>query len=357
MPGSKQAWPKVAACWSPAPRRSGSAPPKQRRVGLAVDLARRAHLGQHRPRHVEELQQLVVPVERVDVEQQRAAGVADVGDVLRAAGQPPDQEGVDVPNRISPRSARARRPSDRVEQVLDLRAGEVRVDDEARSCSRNSASWPSALRRSQIGARDAALPDDGVRHGLPVLRSQSTVVSRWLVTPIAAMSAGSRLRAGERLASPSRAATPDRLGIVLDVARRRERSAGTPAAPTRRRVRHARRRSRGSRSCPDRARECRPWGRIISRVQGTKDEGQKSEVGSRKSEKWGVGSGGLPTSDFPPPTPYSPLPTPHSPVSLRSRSPAEAPRHGTAGRRTRRPAGGRRRPPGWVWITTLPGSG
>ena len=64
-------------------------------VGLAVDAARRLDLGQHGPRDVEDPQQLVVPVERVDVEDQRAAGVAVIGDVPLAAGQPPDQERVD----------------------------------------------------------------------------------------------------------------------------------------------------------------------------------------------------------------------------------------------------------------------
>ena len=40
-------------------------------------------------------QQLVVPIERVDVEQQRAAGVAVVGHVPPAAGEPPDEPGID----------------------------------------------------------------------------------------------------------------------------------------------------------------------------------------------------------------------------------------------------------------------
>ena len=40
---------------------------EQTRLGLAIDLARRAHLRQHRARHAEELQQLVVPSPAVDV--------------------------------------------------------------------------------------------------------------------------------------------------------------------------------------------------------------------------------------------------------------------------------------------------
>ena len=61
-------------------------------VGLAVHLGGLAHRGQHPARHVEDPQQLVVPVEGVDVEHQRAAGVAHVGDVGAAAGEPPDEE-------------------------------------------------------------------------------------------------------------------------------------------------------------------------------------------------------------------------------------------------------------------------
>lgn len=38
----------------------------------SVNLARRAHLGHHRRRNVEQLQQLLVPLQRADVEQHRA---------------------------------------------------------------------------------------------------------------------------------------------------------------------------------------------------------------------------------------------------------------------------------------------
>jgi len=62
---------------------------------LAVHLAGRADLGEHRPGNVEDLEQLVVPVERVNIEDQGAAGVAVVGHVPPAAGEPPDEPGVD----------------------------------------------------------------------------------------------------------------------------------------------------------------------------------------------------------------------------------------------------------------------
>ena len=48
---------------------------EQVRIGLAELAARRHHIGQDRPRNVEKIQQLRVPLQRVDVEQQRARGV------------------------------------------------------------------------------------------------------------------------------------------------------------------------------------------------------------------------------------------------------------------------------------------
>ena len=53
--------------------------------------------------------------------------------------------------------------------------------------------------------------------GRPVARSQRIVVSRWFVTPIAAMSAAAELGLRERLAGHGELRRPDRLGIVLDV--------------------------------------------------------------------------------------------------------------------------------------------
>ena len=65
------------------------------RTGGAIDLAAAAYFGQHRRRDVQQCQQVRVPLPGVDVEQQRARGVADIGDMRRAAGQVPHQPAVD----------------------------------------------------------------------------------------------------------------------------------------------------------------------------------------------------------------------------------------------------------------------
>ena len=58
--------------------------------------------------------------------------------------------------------------------------------------------------------------------GLPVACSQSIVVSRWLVTPMAAMSAAVTPACAHRLARGGQLRRPDRLRIVLDVRRARK---------------------------------------------------------------------------------------------------------------------------------------
>ena len=54
--------------------------------------------GQHLARDRQDLEQLIVPIKRAQVHQHRAAGVGGIGDVhapTGAAGQVPDQPGVD----------------------------------------------------------------------------------------------------------------------------------------------------------------------------------------------------------------------------------------------------------------------
>ena len=95
MPGEKQAWPNVAACWSPATAAMGTGPPNHSSLVLAVNLARPAHLRQHGPGHAEDPQQFVVPIQGVNIVEQRAAGVAVVGRVDAAAGQSPEEPRID----------------------------------------------------------------------------------------------------------------------------------------------------------------------------------------------------------------------------------------------------------------------
>ena len=61
------------------------------RVGVLVELAVGHGTRQHTARYIENFQYLVVPVQCVDVEHHRPAGVGVVGHVDLAAGQLPDE--------------------------------------------------------------------------------------------------------------------------------------------------------------------------------------------------------------------------------------------------------------------------
>ncbi len=163
--------------------------------GRIADAAFRAyarrcdHRRQHRARNVEQREELIVPLAGVDVEQQRAARVRCIGDVGRAARQIPDQPRVDRAEReLSALCARSR-AIDVVEQPLELGAGKIGVENQPRLLREQALRAPlrAARRRCRRCAGPARRSPRAT--GLPVARSHSTVVSRWLVMPIAATSA------------------------------------------------------------------------------------------------------------------------------------------------------------------------
>ena len=66
-------------------------------VGLADDLRRADEAGQQRPLDTEQVEQLVRPVERVQVEEHRPGRVRQVRGVHPTSGQLPDEPRVDRP--------------------------------------------------------------------------------------------------------------------------------------------------------------------------------------------------------------------------------------------------------------------
>ena len=143
---------------------------------LADDLGRAHEPGQQGAVDAEELEQLVAPVERVEVEEHRPGRVGEVGGVDAAAGQLPDEPGVDRPEReLGARhvGSRASSHSSLVAEKYGSGTSPVR----ARRRSAGSSRQRSAVRRSCQTIAGAT--------GFPVARSQRTVVSRWFVIPIA----------------------------------------------------------------------------------------------------------------------------------------------------------------------------
>ena len=169
----------------------------------AVRIGRRPDLGQHGPRNVEESEQLVVPLERFEVHQHGAAGVGDVGDVraaVDAAGELPDQPAVDRTEDGVAGFGVGPDAVDVVEDPLDLAAGEVRRRRQARTAAgsaRRDRRAPAGWRSGRCGcpARRSRCST-----GRPVRRFHTTVVSRWLVMPMAARSRRreARVRAARR---------------------------------------------------------------------------------------------------------------------------------------------------------------
>ena len=189
---------------------------------LAVALRRAAHLGQHRARHAEQRRTARrAPVERVQIEQQRARRVRHVGDVRRAAGQPPDEEAVDgAEAELAALGARAqRRRRCRAATAAWCPRSTDRAPGPVRAL--NSSSCHAAFSSAQTSAVRRSCQTIALCSGLPVARSHTSVVSRWLVMPMAATCAGVDVaarrvqRVGERADRPTAQIC---LGVVLDPA-------------------------------------------------------------------------------------------------------------------------------------------
>jgi hypothetical protein len=128
---------------------------------VAVDAAGGLDLRQHAEGDVQLGQDLGVPAQVLDVEQHGAGGVGIVGDVHLAAGEVPDQPGVDVAEQQFALLGPLPGAFDVVEDPLDLGAGEVGVHHQAGVLLDVALESPR-LQVVADGGRAPALPDDGV---------------------------------------------------------------------------------------------------------------------------------------------------------------------------------------------------
>ncbi len=96
-----------------------------------------------------------------------------------------------VPKRISPASARAPQPRLGVEQPADLRTGEVRGQRQPGALPETVLTLFAAQLGDELAVR-VSCQTIALCTGWPVRRSHSTVVSRWLVIPMAARSLAPR---------------------------------------------------------------------------------------------------------------------------------------------------------------------
>ena len=121
-------------------------------------------VGQHRARDAEDAQQLVVPVEGLQVHQHGAAGVGDVGGVdaaVGAAGEVPQHPGVGVAEEGVARFGGLADAVDVLQDPLDLAAGEVGGRRQARLAA-DGLAVAVAFEGGGDGVGAGVLPDDGV---------------------------------------------------------------------------------------------------------------------------------------------------------------------------------------------------
>lgn len=96
--------------------------------GVAVDRRTLLDFRQDCPGDIEQVEDVLVPVESVDIEEHCPAGVGDVGRVGPAPGQLPEQPGVDGAEEEVPTGGLLPGAGHLIENPLDLGGGEVGVD-------------------------------------------------------------------------------------------------------------------------------------------------------------------------------------------------------------------------------------
>ena len=108
----------------------------------------------------------------------------DVGDVRAAAGELPDEPGVDrAEGELAALGALAR-AGDVVEQPADLGAAEVGIDHQPGALAHQAFGAHLSSARAHCGAVRRSCQTMALWIGSPVCRSQRIVVSRWLVMPM-----------------------------------------------------------------------------------------------------------------------------------------------------------------------------
>ncbi len=191
-------------------------------AGDAVRLGerRRLDLGQHLPRNAEERQQLVVPVQRLQIHQHGPAGVGHVGDVhaaARPAGEIPQHPGVGgAEDRVALLGVGAH-AVDVLQNPLHLACGEVGGGRQPGLAPDDVAAAVAVQRRGDaVGA--GVLPDDRV-----VIRPAGAPVPYQRGFPLVGDAqrgqvGGRQLCLVQRRHDHRRGSFPDLDGIVLDPA-------------------------------------------------------------------------------------------------------------------------------------------
>ena len=137
---------------------------KQGRV--SKHFARRPHFRQYFPRHIEQSQQLFVPITFVDIEQHRAAGVAGIGGMHAAFRQLPQQPRIHSPERQLSFARPLLCALDVLQNPLQFGGRKVRIQNESRFPANHPIGLlPAKLVTDVSGA--AILPNDRIADRIP----------------------------------------------------------------------------------------------------------------------------------------------------------------------------------------------
>ena len=176
-----------------------------------------ANLGQHRPRNAERGQQVIVPVLRMDIEEQRTRRVGRIGSVDSPARQSPEQERVNRAEGELARFGALANALDVVQDPRNLGTREIGVEPQSRLFGHRGFDTVILLRLAVVRCA-AILPDNGIEHGF----ARFPVPDHGRLTLIRDADRRDirRRRAGllHRALRDRGDALPDSLGIVLDPA-------------------------------------------------------------------------------------------------------------------------------------------
>ena len=201
-PGVKHDWPKSADCWSPAMPVTGIVAPRNASsrtdASHAPNAPAESRISGSTARGTRKIAQSASSHAQPAAPPMRASSVRDAFDASVACTRPfvsfhSTQESI-VPAASSPASARARAPgtASRIHaSFVALKYGSSVRPVAARTAS----SWPSARNSTSRDAVRRSCHTTARWIGFPVARSHTTIVSRWFVMPIAAMSEAARFEA------------------------------------------------------------------------------------------------------------------------------------------------------------------
>ena len=187
---------------------------------FAVNFAAGGDARQDACRNATNFENFAIPREGFEIHQLGPAGVRHVGDVdstCRTAGELPQKKRVNRSEQEVAGSGFFARVHDIIQDPADFQRAEISGERKASLLPKPvGAAIARQFRDGVLNAR--VLPDDGVVDGPPVLRSQTIVVSRWLVMPMAPISAALRFLACMAAAMTCCVLRQISCGIVLDPA-------------------------------------------------------------------------------------------------------------------------------------------